>query len=66
MTIPNEVLKKWERLRDQGDVTELMKLAKRSQPIILKALNEGECTAEVFKVIADFYNKRDEMVKNAA
>ena len=65
MKIPKEVLNKWEGLKDRGDIPELEKLTGKSQPVISKAF-QGTCTAEVFKVIADFYNEREKMVKDAA
>jgi hypothetical protein len=64
MTIPNELLGKWEVLRSAGDMTEIAERADVSTVTISKAFSTAKCSDEVFKVIAEFYQDKEEMISS--
>ena len=65
MTIPAELLDKWKALKSHGDGKAILEKNPDLNPqYISRAFTTGECNDEVFKAMADFYQEKDEMVKN--
>lgn len=62
MNIPQEVKQKWQCLQQHGDVQKISDGCEYSRDTISRALNGIECSVEVFSVIQDFYNKRQEEI----
>ena len=63
MTIPNKITEKWKLLRSKGDIALLANKAKVTTVTIRTAMKDNECSDEVFKVIADFYEERAQLIK---
>jgi len=62
MNIPKGILKKWKGLKSSRDIAALASLTQKSRMTISRALNDGECSVEVFVVISDFYKQREELL----
>lgn len=64
MKIPEKILGKWEALRSPGDTA---KMAERMeggyQEIFNRAFREGKCNDDVFKIMADFYEDKLNLIK---
>lgn len=64
MTIHKKILAKWEVLRSPGDSYELSQRLPGSAPETFnRAFRLGKCRDEVFKVMADFYDEKSELIK---
>lgn len=64
MVIPEKLIKKWEVLRSPSDAAKLAgKMEGGYSELFTRAFREGKCNDEVFKVMADFYNEKAELVK---
>lgn len=66
MEIPKELLKKWKVLKafgDPGDIVLSMPEHERvSEQTIRNAFENGKCSEMVFKAMAEFYQKRAEII----
>lgn len=66
MIVPKEILKRWLVLKSPGDpekIAALMpKMDKVSGETIRRAFKEGKCSDSVFKVMAQFYEQKAEMI----
>lgn len=64
MQIPDELLKKWNVLRSPGDSERMSeKLEGSAGETFNRAFREGKCRDEVFKIMAEFYEEKAEMIK---
>lgn len=64
MQIPEKLLKKWKALRSPGDAAKMTeKLPDVSDETFNRALREGKCGDDVFKVLADFYEEKANLIK---
>lgn len=63
MEIPVKILNKWKALRSHGDAAELQKQSEYSDETFNRAFREEKCSDEVFKVMAEFYDKKGEAIK---
>lgn len=64
MNIPKELVKKWRLIRSHGDADKMTKKLPGSYPELFnRALRGGKCSDEVFKVLAEFYDKKETMIK---
>lgn len=64
MHIPQEAKEKWNSLKQHGDVQTISDGCEYNRDTISKALNGTECTVEVFSIIQDFYNQRQEEINS--
>lgn len=64
MTIPEKLMKKWEVLRTPGDSAKMAdgKEGYYSE-IFNRAFREGKCNDDVFKIMADFYEEKANLIK---
>lgn len=66
MEIPKELLEKWQVLRAKGDPKKIVESMSQDERVVEQtihnALNDGECSEIVFKAIADFYQKRADVI----
>lgn len=64
MTIPKELLEKWKVLNSPGDSN---RMAERIEygyaEMFNRAFRLGRCNDEVFKVLADFYEEKANVIK---
>ena len=65
MQLPNEVLEKWQKLRDGGDNERLSDLTGLSDQTISNIFNGANLKESTFIIIRDFYNKRESEVEKA-
>lgn len=64
MTIARELLKKWEVLRSPEDTAKLAEKMEGSYPeLFSRAFRTGKCNDAVFKVMADFYEEKAQLIK---
>jgi len=64
MEIPTKLWNKWKALRSPGDAAKLSEqLPDVSDETFNRALREGKCSDEVFRIMAAFYNDKAELVK---
>lgn len=64
MIIPERLKKKWEVLRTPGDADKLTeRLDGSAAETFNRAFRLGRCRDEVFKVMADFYEEKANLVK---
>ncbi len=64
MIIPKELLAKWKVLRSPGDAEKMSEqLPGSAAETFNRAFRDEKCRDEVFKVIADFYESKAELVK---
>lgn len=63
MTIPEELLQKWENLKSEGDNGKLSDLLGRTPQTVLNIFKSGSCSDEQFKTIADFYKEKEDLIK---
>jgi hypothetical protein len=67
MQIEKKQLREWKLLKEQGDVTEIMRRAGNvSRVTISNALNKGTASVRVYEAILTFYNERKEQIKAIA
>lgn len=64
MTIPDKLKSKWIALRSPGDAD---RIAEKTQGVtpdyINRSIRSGKCRDEVFKVIAEFYEEKANLIK---
>lgn len=65
MQIPDELFKKWTVLRSHGDGKKIAESNKGAitRTDVSRAFTNQECTDDIFKIIADFYSKKEKKVK---
>jgi hypothetical protein len=64
MEIPEKLRKKWEALRSPGDGEKMAEnLPNAAAETFNRAFREGKCRDEVFKVMADFYEEKANLIK---
>lgn len=64
MEIPDKLLKKWQALRSPGDSEKMAdKLPGSAAETFNRAFREGKCRDDVFKVMADFYEEKANLIK---
>lgn len=56
MTIPHYMLRRWEALRERGDVNKIAKRGAVTRATISNALNTGKCTFKTFTAISEYFN----------
>lgn len=62
MLIEKKILNRWKALKDHGDIRTINKESGISISTLTKAFN-GEASEEVFATISEFYNKREDRIK---
>lgn len=64
MIIPDKLIKKWEVLRTAGDASKLAERMPDGYPEMFnRAFREGKCNDDVFKIMADFYEEKANLIK---
>lgn len=64
MLIEQELLKKWKALRSPEDTGKMAEKMENGYPeLFARALRDGKCNDEVFKIIADFYEAKANLIK---
>lgn len=64
MIIEQQLLEKWARLRSPEDTGKLAERIEGGYPeLFARALRDGKCSDEVFKIMADFYEEKAELIK---
>jgi len=58
MIIPNETLKKWVSLKEEGDIARIAKELGKSEPTVYKIFSSGEAHVRDAKIINEFFKKR--------
>lgn len=65
MIIPEKLIKKWEVLRTPGDSDKMAdKLEGSAAETFNRAFRLGRCNDNVFKVMADFYEEKAQLIKD--
>lgn len=66
MEVPKGILKKWIGLKSPGDAAQIVSTMtdgnRVSDETIRRVFKEGKCSDEVFKAMADFYEKKAEII----
>ncbi len=64
MKIPEKLIRKWEALKSVGDAATLADRMTDGYPeLFRRAFRTGECSDEVFEVMAEFYKEKAELIK---
>lgn len=64
MIIEKELLDKWKALRSSEDTTKLAEKMENGYPeIFMRAFREGKCNDDIFKIMADFYEEKANLIK---
>jgi hypothetical protein len=64
MEIPAKLLNKWKVLRSPGDADKMVeKLPGSAAETFNRAFREEKCRDEVFKVMAEFYEEKEKVIK---
>lgn len=64
MEIPKKLMSKWNVLRSAGDSEKMAaRLEGSAAETFNRAFREGKCRDEVFKIMADFYEEKTELIK---
>lgn len=64
MEIPKELIEKWKVLRSPGDSEKMSGRLLGSAPETFnRAFRENKCRDEVFKIMAEFYEEKANMIK---
>lgn len=64
MKIPQKLQDKWKTLKAPGDANKMAeKIENGYAEMFNRALRTGECNENVFRVMADFYEERMNMVR---
>ncbi len=64
MVIPEKLMSKWELLRTAGDTSKMAEKMKEGYAELFnRAFREGKCNDDVFKVMADFYEEKANLIK---
>lgn len=65
MTIPQDVLEKWRLLNSPGDAKKMAEKIEKGYPEIFnRALREGKCNDDVFKVLKTYYKQKAKVLKS--
>ena len=66
MTVPKELKEKWEALRSNGDAEKISDTAKAPHTVtpqaVRAAMRSGKMSDHMFKLVADFYEKKAAMI----
>ena len=60
MTIPQEILDKWQMYRSHGDMTSIAELAGVTSATVSNAFKNGRANEELIAVMSDFYSDKQE------
>jgi hypothetical protein len=64
MVIAKNLLDKWKVLRSPEDTAKLVELMPGSYAeLFQRAFRDGKCNDDVFKVMADYYKQKAELIK---
>lgn len=64
MVIPTELMEKWKVLKSAGDAKKMAEqLEGSAAETFNRAFREGECRDDVFKVMAEFYEQKANVIK---
>lgn len=64
MILPKELIEKWQVLKSPGDAAKMAERAPEySDETFNRAFRDGKCNDDVFKVIADFYEEKANLIK---
>ncbi len=64
MNIPEDLMEKWKVLRSPGDTSKMAeKMEGGYTEIFNRAFREGKCNDDVFKIMAEFYDEKTELIK---
>lgn len=64
MILPKELMEKWQVLRSPGDPAKMAeKLPGTAAETFNRAFREGKCNDDVFKVMAEFYEDKANLIK---
>lgn len=64
MEIPAKLMDKWKALRSPGDGEKMAeKLQGSAAETFNRAFRDGKCRDEVFKVMAEFYEEKANLIK---
>lgn len=63
MRIPDELFKKWGALRSHGDGKKIYDQTGLSQAEVSKAFKSQECTDETFEKLANYFQSKEEKIK---
>jgi hypothetical protein len=58
MKVTTDIKKRWNDLRQYGDIEAIVKKSGLSRYTIMAAMDGGECSMEAFAYIQNFYNDR--------
>lgn len=64
MVIPVDVQRKWQRLKDYGDVVKIAKKAKVTKPVIFNAFSSGRCSLAVYSAMSKYYNDKEKQIES--
>lgn len=65
MIVPETIRNKWKSLYCNGDQTEMANGDNSLRTQISMAMSGKDCNEETFKIIRDFYKKREKLLKTA-
>lgn len=65
MIIPDKIINKWQVLRTPGDSAKMAEIMGNDgyPEIFNRAFREGRCNDDVFKIMADFYEEKANLIK---
>lgn len=63
MIIPEKLLAKWKVLRSPEDTTKLSESTTLTPETFQAAFRKGKCSDEVFKAMAEFYEAKENLIK---
>lgn len=64
MEIPDKIMKKWEVLRSPGDSEKLAELLPgTASETFNRAFRQKKCSDNVFETMADFYKRKEALIK---
>lgn len=64
MIIEQQLLEKWSRLRSPEDTSKMSERMEGGYPALFsRVFRDGKCSDEVFKIMADFYEEKAELIK---
>lgn len=64
MEIPKGLIKKWRALKSHGDAIELATNNEGTYPELFnRAVRDAKCSEKVFKILAEYYQRKAELIK---
>lgn len=64
MIIEKQLLEKWSQLRSPDDTNQMAKKMEGGyQELFARAFRDGRCSDKVFKVMAEFYEEKVNLIK---